>query len=101
MEEVYRRVVTYEDNAQWFHFERIEMNMLFDINLRIDDLQTGIGMDIYSRLEVRRINSAIYEAFNMATLPVVVVGRGNTAHDAILDYISKQLHRDDEGDKDG
>jgi hypothetical protein len=60
--------------------------MMFDVDLKIKDVDTGIGTDVTIRLDVKQAESGLYIASCSSQSPLIVAGK--TPRLAILEYLS-------------
>jgi hypothetical protein len=65
-------------------------NMLFDVDLRIKDIETDISTEVNTRLNVELAPSGRYIAWN-PLLPKVAIGSGESPRLAVLEYLGNLL----------
>jgi hypothetical protein len=64
--------------------------MIFDVDLRIKEITTGIGTDVHLRLEVERADSGLYIASCPSDSPLIAAGA--SPQYAVLEYLSNRVY---------
>jgi hypothetical protein len=64
--------------------------MTFDVDLKMKETTTGVGMDVNIRLEVNQAESGLY----IASCPteLFLIASGKTPRSAVLEYLSNLFY---------